>query len=133
MSVFVDTSAILAILNSAEEAHERAGRTYRRLLETEEHLVSTNYVVLETVALLQRRIGIAAVRKFQDDILPTLDVVWLTSEDHETAMELLLKIAQRRLSLVDCSSFVVMRRRGIRGAFGFDGHFSEHGFQEIPG
>lgn len=132
MSVFVDTSAILAILNSAEEAHERASSTYRRLLEMEEHLVSTNYVILETVALLQRRIGIAAVWRFQSDILPTLVVDWLSREDHEEAMKSLLMAARRRLSLVDCSSFVVMRRRGIREAFAFDGHFSEHGFQEIP-
>jgi len=130
LTTFVDTSAIL--LNAADEEHSRAAATYRNLLETGEPLFSTNYILVETIALLQRRLGIAAVSTFQSDILPTLDVEWLTEESHQAAMADLLAASRRRLSLVDCSSFLVMKRRGITRAFAVDPHFGEHGFQQIP-
>lgn len=133
MSVFVNTSAILAVLNSADEQHEPAAEAYRRLLTNDEPLVSTNYVVLETVSLLQRRLGLQAVQTFQQAILPTLSIEWLTPDTHEKAMTTLLSSARRRLSLVDCSSFVVMQKRGLKRVFTFDAHFSEQGFEPIPG
>jgi uncharacterized protein len=131
LSLFVDTSAILAILNAADQKHARAGSTYRNLLETAEPLISTNYIILETVALLQSRLGISAVVTFQKDILPTLDVEWLTKESHEAAMTALLTASRRKLSLVDCTSFLTMRKRGLSRVFAFDAHFAEHGFEQI--
>src|SRR6185295_12707103 len=114
------------------EEHSRAAATYRELLEAGEPLISTSYVLVETIALLQRRLGIDAVSTFQTDILPTLEVEWLTEESHQAAMAALLAAARRRLSLVDCSSFLIMRRRGVTRAFAVDPHFGEHGFEQIP-
>jgi predicted nucleic acid-binding protein len=48
-------------------------------------------------------------------------------------MAAFLKASRRRLSFVDCSSFEVMRKRGITRALAVDGHFDEHGFEQIPG
>jgi predicted nucleic acid-binding protein len=43
-----------------------------------------------------------------------------------------LLVANRRdLSLVDCTSFEVMRRNGLEVVFTFDPHFHEQGFQVI--
>ena len=44
----------------------------------------------------------------------------------------LLAASRRKVSLVDCMSFEVMRRYGIRSAFAFDPHFSEQDFLLIP-
>jgi uncharacterized protein len=96
VSTFVDTSAILAILNAADEEHSRAAAAYRNLLETREPLVSTNYVLVETIALLQRRLGLAAVSSFQSAILPTLDIEWLTEASHQAAVTALLAESRRR-------------------------------------
>lgn len=40
--------------------------------------------------------------------------------------------AGRRVSLVDWTSFLVMRRRGITTAFAFDADFAAEGFQVTP-
>lgn len=62
MSTFVDTSALLAVLDASDVAHKVADRIWRRLIESDERLVSTNYVLVETFALVQRRLGLPAVR-----------------------------------------------------------------------
>ncbi len=128
MSVFVDTSALLATLNAGDENHARAARSFRGLVEGDEPLVTTSYVLVETTALLQHRFGLAAVRRFEDDLAPVLDVVWVERDLHEEGRAALLTAGRRDLSLVDCVSFACMRRLGVLRAFHFDRHFREQGF-----
>ena len=70
MTCFVDTSALLAVMDKDDAVHKEAKAFWERLTEQQATLVTTNYVVLVTVALLQHRIGVPAVRRFHDDILP---------------------------------------------------------------
>ena len=128
MSLFVDTSALLAVLHAGDESHARAARSFRALIESNEELVTTNYVLVETTALLQHRFGPAAVRGFLDDVAPVLGVEWVDAELHAEGTAALVTAGRRELSLVDCVSFACMRRRGITRAFHFDRHFREQGF-----
>ncbi len=90
-------------------------------------LVSSNYAVLESIALVQSRHGMEAVRDLHDSIVPLLDVQWVGSELHELGMAMLLAAGRRRLSLVDCVSFAICRRLNITVALAFDPHFAEMG------
>jgi predicted nucleic acid-binding protein len=128
VSVFVDTSALVAVLHAGDENHARAARSFRALLESDEELVTTSYVLVETVALLQHRFGLAAVRGFHDAVVPVLGVVWVDAELHAEGAAALLTAGRRELSLVDCVSFGCMRRRGLTRAFHFDRHFRDQGF-----
>jgi predicted nucleic acid-binding protein len=128
MTCFVDTSALLAVMDKDDAFHKEAKAVWERLTEQQATLVATNYVVLETVALLQHRIGVPAVRRFHDDILPILTIDWISSGQHTQGMAALLAADRRNLSLVDCVSFDAMRKRGLRQAFAFDKHFEEQGF-----
>jgi predicted nucleic acid-binding protein len=128
VSVFVDTSALLAVLHAGDESHATAARTFRSLLDAREGLVTTNYVLVETTALLQHRYGLDAVRRFQNDVIPIMDVVWVDAELHREGAAAVLTAGRRELSLVDCTSFACMRGRGITRAFHFDRHFRTQGF-----
>ncbi|MCX7993808.1 MAG: PIN domain-containing protein [Fimbriimonadales bacterium] len=128
MSVYVDTSAFLATLNPNDRFHSDAARIWRDLVEREALLVCSNYVVVETIALLQSRVGIAAVSAFVDDVQPSLQIEWVSESDHALGVHLLRSLNRRRVSLVDCVSFVQMQRMGIQQAFAFDPHYSEQGF-----
>ncbi len=127
MSVFVDTSAFLAVLNSADINHKSAERRWLRLMNSEESCATSNYVVLETSALLQNRIGLNALRAFHEDVLPVVNVYWVDNAIQRAALAALF-VSGRRLSLVDCASFEIMRGAGIREAFTYDKHFKELGF-----
>jgi uncharacterized protein len=128
MSVFVDTSALMAVMIAADDGHELAARTWAELLSSREPLLTSNYVLVETCTLLQRRHGTAYVRHFQAQALPVLRVSWVSPEQHEAGLAGLLAANRRALSLVDCTSFVLMRELAITRAFTLDEHFSEQGF-----
>ena len=133
MNVFIDTSAFLAILNETDQYHQPAKQTWTEILSSNAVLFSTNYVFLETNALLQHRFGNKALRLFENDIQPVIEVVWIDEQVHNLAMSILLTANRRDLSLVDCSSFEIMRQARLEAAFTFDPHFSEQGFNIIPG
>jgi len=132
MSVFVDTSALYAILDMDDENHEKAGGLWKDLVAQERPLVCSNYVLLETFSLVQNRLGMRAVRVLQEMGMPLLHVEWVGETCHRAAVTALLTAARRQLSLVDCVSFEIMRQLGIRTAFSFDRHFEEQGFERIP-
>jgi predicted nucleic acid-binding protein len=127
--VFCDTSALFAVLDRDNEAHAEAARSWRALLASETQLFTTNYVVVEMAALLQHRLGLDAVRRFQLDMMPIVELEWIDQTAHDRAMQALLTANRRRLSLVDCASFDAMRRLGITTSFEFDQHFMEQGFE----
>jgi uncharacterized protein len=132
MVVFVDTSALYALLDGNDAKHEAARETWTGLLRRRMTLVTTNYILVETAALLQNRIGLQAVRSLHEDIAPLLSVEFCDLEAHQSAMEAVLAASRRKLSLVDCLSFLVMRRKGVRQAFCFDAHFAWQGFETTP-
>src|ERR1700730_17484952 len=111
---FVDTSAIYAILDRDDDNQPDARDYWVRLLETPSILVTTNYVLVESCALAQHRLGIAAVRAIQDDIAPVLTICWMDENLHRLSSTALLAAGRRKLSLVDCASFSGMRQEGIR-------------------
>lgn len=133
MSVFVDTSAIYALLNRNDSVHARAAGEWAALLSRQDTLMTSNYVLLEASALLGRRLGLEAVRAMRATIEPLMGVIWVDGTVHEAAMDTLLSAGQRDLSLVDCVSFTLMRRWGIDTAFAFDAHFVQQGFRCLPG
>lgn len=132
MAIFVDTSAFYAVLCANDPHHAAARLVWEQLLLNDEILICTNYILLETLALLQHRLGIEAVRVFQEDIVPCLHIEWISAERHQTAVDALLISGRRTLSLTDCSSFEVMRKLHLFTAFAFDSHFSEQGFNCLP-
>ncbi len=131
MTVFVDTSAFYAVIDADDDRHPTAKHAWEGLLDERDTLHTTNYVLVETIALLQSRIGMEGVRTFTADVMPVLAVMWVDEGTHRWAHHALLISSRRALSLVDCVSFEVMRRQGIDRAFCFDEHFAEQGFQVI--
>jgi len=98
------------------------------LLDNDINLATTNYVVVETMALLQKKIGVEAARLWHKDILCLLDVCWIDEDLHQRALELWLNLGGKRLSLIDCVSFITMHSLQIERAFCFKPYFAHHGF-----
>lgn len=132
MTVFVDTSALVALLDANEDKHAACGRAWRTLLQEDASLVTSSYVMVETYALAQRRLGLDAVRVLTADVLPLITVDWVDEFIHGAALASLLTANRRDLSLVDCVSFETMRRRDITRAFALDTDFSKQGFTAVP-
>ena len=132
-TVFVDTSALYAVLDGDDINHDRAARGWYSLLDGLERGdvdgVTHSSVIVEATALVQHRLGTAAARVLLDDLLPLLRTVWVDAARHERAASALLAAGRRRVSLVDWTSFCEMRAQAIEVALAFDDDFVDQGFR----
>jgi len=128
MNVFIDTSAIIAVLDAEEPNHILADRIWQMLLDGDDQILTTNYVLSESSALIQRRLGMAAIGELFLRMAPVFQPIWLDAEMHRQGVQALLAANRRSLSLVDCTSFIAMRQLHITHAFAFDQHFEQQGF-----
>lgn len=126
--VFVDTSAIYALIVASDSFHERARTQFQALRSRDARLFTTSYVLVESYALLQRRIGPAAVAAFREHFAPLLDVVWVAGELHEQGLDDVIRRGPTSVTLVDAVSFAAIREAGADAAFAFDAHFADEGF-----
>lgn len=129
--IFVDTSVLLPFLDRDEDRHDQAVAAMTPVL-AERRGVTHNYAVVEAEALVKRRLGGAVARRLLQDVVPLIEVAWITPELHVRAVESHLADMRRRTSLVDHASFVLMRDRGIDEALALDDHFREAGFSVKP-
>ncbi|HWM19889.1 MAG TPA: PIN domain-containing protein [Ilumatobacteraceae bacterium] len=130
--VFVDTSALYAALDATDANAPTAVPIWARLLNDVEvgtiELFTHSSVIVESVALVQRRLGMPATRVLVDEFVRLMTVVWIDAELHARATTALLAANRRDVSLVDWTSFEVMRERTMDVAFAFDEDFSRQGF-----
>jgi predicted nucleic acid-binding protein len=128
VTVFVDTSFLVALLDEDDTKYADAVRLWEKVEAERLSVLTSNYVVVEASAVLQRRLCVASMRKLVRQILEPVALEWVTRDDHERAVDALLVAARRNLSLVDCVSFEVMRRLDVHKCLAFDQHFAEQGF-----
>jgi len=127
--IFLDTSGILALAMEIDSFHAKAFEIMETALAAREHILVHNYVLLESAALIQSRIGKDAAVIFLERAA-LFDIVWVDSHLHDQAVEHLAQNGASKLSFVDVMSFLVMRSRGITEFIGFDKHFIEAGFTQ---
>jgi uncharacterized protein len=132
VTVFVDTSAFVAAFDRDHPRRDELLDAFEHLAASDD-LVTHQYVVLETVALLQRRLGLDAVEGFVQRFLRPLEIVWVDPALHTEALAALLRSGRRGVSLVDWVSFIVMRRRSMQRALALDADFATEGFDVLPG
>lgn len=129
---FVDTSALYPLVAEDDDAHLVATDHFATTAR-EAGFLTHSYVLVEVVALVQRRLGMLAVRRLLDVMGPTVTVVPVDTPLHDAGVAALLSAGSRSVSLVDRVSFELMRRRGITDAFAFDDDFAVAGFRVVPG
>jgi predicted nucleic acid-binding protein len=133
VTTFVDTSAFLTLVDDADERFSRASGWLEQIShETSEVLITHNYAVAETFAVLRRRFDDAATRAFVNDLLPVCEVRFADADLHTRAVAAYIAGFARRVSFVDRVSFELMRGERIERAFAFDRDFAREGFETVP-
>jgi predicted nucleic acid-binding protein len=121
MSLFVDTSVWYAAADSSDVDNTRA----IHVLSGDEALFATDHVLLETWTLLRNRIHRHAAERFWDGLRNgTATIEPVGTADLEAAWQIGLSYRDQDFSLVDRTSFAVMRRLGLDRAASFDDHFA---------
>lgn len=133
-SVFVDTSAFVALRNAAEAEHERAREALSGLLSEGVSLFTSNYVFAETYTALLVRVGRGEAvewgRRFRAS--GAIELVRVEQEVEDDAWQILERHGDKRWSYVDATSFALIEREGNGEAFSFDSHFEQRGLRVWP-
>jgi len=134
-AVFVDTAGWMACADGADPAHVRSCAARDAALEAGQTLVTTDFVVDETLTLIRFRLGVPAADTWwqQVDRSPRLRWERVDSERFEHARQLFFEYRDKDFSFTDCTSFVIMGELRLTHAITTDRHFRRMGFDVLPG
>lgn len=132
----MDASGWIALKIIADRFHPAVTLVYRQLQDAREKLVTTNLCISEAAKHIQWELGHDAAATFLEGIL-TFDKAKLiryirVDEGLEReAIEFFKRHSDKEWDIVDCASFVVMRKLGIIKAISLDEHFVQAGFEVL--
>jgi predicted nucleic acid-binding protein len=127
--VFVDTSGFYAALTPVDPFHPEASALFLRARDERWQLITTNYVLHETWALVQNRFGWEALDALNSTLAPMCEIHFISADLHKKSAERCARARLRSLSLTDCSSFEVMTVLNVTEAIASDRHFAVAGFK----
>ncbi len=124
----------MACADSADPAHRRASQARDAALESGSILVTTDYVIDETLTLIRVRLTLAAAEAWwtQLDGSSRLRWEWIDVARAEKAREVFFRHRDKSYSFTDCTSFVVMKELKLKQVLTTDRHFRQMGFEVLP-
>jgi uncharacterized protein len=131
--VFVDTSGLHALIDRKDAHHVEARTAVERLLQAGRRLVTSDYVITESVNLANARSGTHAATRVLDLIEQSaaIRIEWIGVMRFDGTKTFFRKNADHAYSFTDCSSFVLMRELRLSQALTTDRHFAEAGFEAL--
>ena len=132
--LFVDTAGWMACADAADPDHAAARSARDLWLEREGLLLTTDYIIDETLTLLRFRLGLSAAETWWHTIAASRRVQreLIHEERAERARALFFRYRDKDFSFTDCTSFAVLREMRLREALTTDRHFRQAGFQMLP-
>jgi hypothetical protein len=132
--LFVDTAGWMACADGAAPEHQRCRQVRDKWLRAGGLLVTTDYVIDETLTLIRLRIGLEAAERWWEQCVQSSRLRREAIDDlrAEKARSLFFRLRDKTLSFTDCTSFVVMRELGVSTVLTLDHHFAQVRFTIVP-
>ena len=132
---FADTSAFYASKDPSDRRYAEAVAFMEQVRRSPNvQLLTSNFIVDETLTLLRKNLGHQAAVQFGQQIRESkiVEVVHITESLEERAWQIFVKYSDKDYSFTDCTSFAVIEERSLSDAFAFDKHFIQHGLIVFP-
>lgn len=131
--IFVDTVAWIALVNTRDSLHIKSMEVFSHLRIHGYQLITTEFILLEFANALSSVDFRSRASAFIDGLRNMVDVeiIEASSDLFALGFDLYKKRPDKEWSLVDCSSFVVMKEIDISEAFTEDHHFEQAGFIKL--
>jgi len=132
--LFVDTAGWMACADASDPAHQAACECRDAALEQGANLVTTDYVMDETLTLIRMRLGLPAAKAWWEQVEGSsrLRWEWVGMERAEKARKAFFRYRDKSYSFTDCTSLVVMQELRLKQALTTDRHFRQKGLQVLP-
>ena len=129
--IFVDTSVWYALVDARDPDHDAVVTAVR---EHRGRLVTSNYVLDETLTLARYRLGWTVAHALglhlRDGGLAGLERV--SPRDEEAAWSIFSSYSDKSFSFTDCTSFALCRRLGLSTCLALDRDFRAFGLHCLP-
>lgn len=128
--MLIDTSGLMCLFDMRDHRHPSAVRHF----DSNQTRLTHNYVLAEFIALsIARRAPLNDALRFVEAISlgSETELIWISRELHYRAMHLLMARSDKKWSLCDAASFVIMGDRGITDSLTTDHHFDQAGFVRL--
>ncbi|MGH7969019.1 MAG: type II toxin-antitoxin system VapC family toxin [Limisphaerales bacterium] len=134
-ALFVDTAGWMSCADEADRSHNGSVASRDLWLEQGGVLVTTDYVLDETLTLVRLRLGIDAAEAWWDQVESSARLRWepVGTERAAAARAIFFRYRDKDFSFTDCTSFALMRELRIREVLTTDRHFAQMGFTLNPG
>ena len=134
--IFVDTSAFYALEVEDDINHEKARKFLANELRKGKYgiLITSDYVIDETLTLLRIKHGVTTALKFYEKISKSKSIktIWVNQEIFEEALKFFKRNENLKWSFTDCTSFTIMKLLNIKHAFTFDDNFKQAKYIKLP-
>ena len=132
--MFVDTAGWMMTADGSDPQHSAAVVARDTWLKRGGILLTTDFVLDETLTLLRVRLGLDSAERWWDQVesSPRVSWEWIDPERAEKARRWFFRWRDKSFSFTDCTSFVVMKELRIRSALTSDHHFVQAGFESVP-
>jgi uncharacterized protein len=131
--IFLDTSGLIAVVNSDDQWHIDAETAWRDLIDTHAPLITTSLVLIEIgdglARIKHRQMAIDLFDRMHAS--SRVEVVQVTPSDEQEGWHLFRQRSDKEWGMTDCISMVIMRQRAISKVLSADGHFAQAGFHVL--
>ncbi|MDN5311484.1 MAG: uncharacterized protein PWQ68_457 [Thermoanaerobacteraceae bacterium] len=137
MKVFIDSSAWIALVKRNDINHRKASDYFKTLIKDNALLITSNYVITESVNRILYDLDHDKAIKFLELIEEArnknfLKIARVDEKIDAQAIDLFKKYADQKISIVDMTSFYICKSLGVDKVFSFDRHFKVLGLVVAP-
>jgi len=131
---FLDTGYLIALEASDDQYHKKAQLHWEKFSQDQLLLVTTSYVFDEVTTFFNSRDRHSKAVEIGQTLLtsPSVKFIHVDKALFKDGWEVFQQHADKRYSLTDCISFVIMENEKIREVLSFDNHFEQAGFKKLP-
>lgn len=134
-TVFIDSSAFIALYNKKDISHEEAQLKASEALKRRARIFTSNFIIDETLTYLLTRAKLKDAVHFGEQIFEEnheIEIIRIDEETEKGAWQVFKKFNRdKRWSFTDCTSYVFMKNTGIDTVFTFDDDLRQMGFKVL--
>lgn len=134
--IFLDTSLLVAYYNADDTNHTKARELIRDIEGKRVVFLISDYIFDEILTVLLVRAGKEMAIKvcnaiLRDTELGNIRLIHINEEVFTKAAMIFVQFVDKKWSFTDCTSYVLMKSKGITKCASFDEHFSQFGFDVL--
>ncbi len=128
--IFVDSFGWISLINKSDNYHQLSANLMKDLLKHQSKLITTDYILIETINALSKVQFRQAVIEFVNRIesSQSVTIIKITDKIYRSAWELYKQRTDKEWGITDCTCFEVMEMFNLKKAFTKDRHFEQAGF-----